>query len=107
MPLVNSFLKKEEISQEKKFDLSVSFCPNCYLVQLLNTIPPKELFEDYIYFSSTSKSFLEHCRKTANYLTKRLNLNPESLVLEIGSNDGSFLQYFNQLGIQTLGVDPA
>jgi SAM-dependent methyltransferase len=107
MPLVNAFLKKEEIPFEEKYDLSVGFCPNCYLVQLINTVSPEKLFKNYIYFSSTSKSFLEHCKKTANYLTKRLNLNSQSLVLEIASNDGAQLQYFKELGIQILGIDPA
>jgi len=107
MPLVNSFLKKEEIPEEKKYDLSVGFCPKCFLVQLVNTVSPDVLFKDYIYFSSTSKSFLEHCKKTAEYLAKRFNLNSESLVLEIASNDGAQLQYFKALGIQTLGIDPA
>ena len=107
MPLVNSFLKKEEIPHEKKYDLSVGFCPQCYLVQLINTVSPEELFRNYIYFSSTSKSFLEHCKEIANYLTKRLNLSPESLVLEIASNDGAQLQYFKELGIKILGIDPA
>jgi len=107
MPLVNSFLKKEEIPNEEKFDLSVGLCPKCYLVQLINTVPPEKLFRNYIYFSSASKLFLEHCKEIAQELVKRLNLGPESLVLEIASNDGAQLQYFKQLGIQTLGIDPA
>jgi len=107
MPLVNSFLKKEEIPLEKKYDLSVGFCPQCYLVQLINTVSPEELFRNYIYFSSTSKLFLEHCQEIAQYLVKRLNLGPESLVLEIASNDGAQLQFFKELGIKILGIDPA
>lgn len=107
MPLVNYFLKKEEIKNEKKYDLTVGFCPKCFLVQLINTVPPKDLFRNYIYFSSTSKSFLEHCQENARYLKKRLNLDAKSLVLEIASNDGSQLKYFKKLGIKILGVDPA
>ena len=107
MPLVNSFLKKEEISFEKKYDLDVGFCLKCFLVQLISIVPPEELFKNYIYFSSTSKLFLEHSKRTAEYLTKKLNLDSKSLVLEIASNDGSQLQYFKQLGVKTLGIDPA
>ena len=107
MPLVNSFLKKEDISHEKKYDLVVAFCPTCYLVQLTETAPPEALFTDYIYFSSTSTSFLEHCKRTAEYLANRLGLTTQSLVLEIASNDGAQLQYFKALGIKILGVDPA
>lgn len=107
MPLVNSFLKKEDIAHEKKYDLMVAFCPVCYLVQLTETVPPEDLFSDYIYFSSTSTSFLEHCKRTAEYLTNRLGLTTQSLVLEIASNDGAQLQYFKAFGIKILGVDPA
>lgn len=107
MPPINSFLKKEEIAEEKKYNLSVGFCPECFLVQLVDIIPPAKLFEDYIYFSSTSQYFLNHCKEIAVDLTKRLNLNKDSLVLEIASNDGAQLQYFKELGIPVLGVDPA
>ncbi len=107
MPLVNDFLTKERIASEKKYDLSVGFCPKCYLAQLIHTVPPEELFTNYVYFSSTSVSFLEHCKKLANYFTKKFNLGPESLVLEIASNDGAFLHYMKELKIQILGVDPA
>jgi SAM-dependent methyltransferase len=107
MPLVNSFLKKEDIPGEKKFDLRVAFCPKCYLVQLVETVPPKELFRDYIYFSSTSKFFVEHCKYLAGYFTQRLNLKSDSLVLEIASNDGEQLLAFKNLGIGVLGIDPA
>ncbi len=107
MPSINAFFKKEEFAGEKKYNLSVGFCPKCYLVQIIDIIPPEDLFRDYIYFSSVSKYFLEHCKENAVDLTKRLHLGPESLVLEIASNDGSQLQCFKALGIPVLGVDPA
>jgi len=107
MPPINSFLKKEEIVNEKKYNLAVGFCPECYLVQLVDTIPPEDLFKDYVYFSSTSRYFLEHCKEVANDLAKKLNLTKDSLLLEIASNDGAQLQYFKELGIPVLGVDPA
>lgn len=107
MPLVNSLLKKEDITHEKKFDLTVGFCPNCYLAQLLHTVAPEVLYRDYVYFSSVSTSFLGHCKNTARYLAKRLDLGPKSLVVEIASNDGAFLQYVKELGVPVLGVEPA
>lgn len=108
MPLVNSFLKTEnDFSREKKYDLTVAFCPSCFLVQLTETISPEILFRDYIYFSSTSTSFLEHNRRTVNYFINRFVLTPNSLVLEIASNDGAFLQFFKEHDIQVLGIDPA
>lgn len=107
IPLVNSFLKKDQTEKEKKFELTVAFCTKCYLVQLTKTVNPKELFSNYIYFSGTSELFLKHCDYLSKYLKKRLKLNSKSLVLEIASNDGSLLSYFKKLGINVLGVDPA
>ncbi|HEY4519564.1 MAG TPA: class I SAM-dependent methyltransferase [Candidatus Paceibacterota bacterium] len=108
MPLVNSFLKDEkDFIHEQRHDLTVAFCPTCYLVQLTETISPETLFRDYIYFSSTSTSFLEHNRRAVEYLTERFHLTRESLVVEIASNDGAFLQFFKERGIPVLGIDPA
>ncbi len=107
MPPVNAFLRKEDIPKERSFDLSVGFCQKCFLVQLLNTVNPKELFRHYLYFSSTTQSIIEHSRKTASYLIQRLKLGKASLVVEIGSNDGVHLQWYKEKGIQVLGVDPA
>lgn len=107
MPLVNSFLTKREIPNEEKFNLSTGFCPKCFLVQLMQTVPPERLFKDYVYFSSTSTSFLEHCKEIADDLVNKLNLNSENLVIEIASNDGAQLEVFKNLGIKILGIDPA
>jgi SAM-dependent methyltransferase len=107
MPLVNNFLREEEIANEEKYNLAVGFCPKCYLVQLLETVSPSELFVDYIYRSSTSSSFLAHCKELAAYFAERFDLGSDSLVLEIASNDGSFLEQIKALDIQIVGVDPA
>lgn len=106
MPLVNAFRKKKD-TKEKKYDLSIGFCPRCYLVQLMEHVSPQEMFEDYVYFSSVSQSVLDHSRKTAEYLSKRLKLTKNSLVIETGSNDGVHLQFYKKKGIQVLGIDPA
>ena len=105
--MVNSLLKKEEILHEKKFDLTVGFCKSCFLVQLLRTVSPAVLYRDYVYFSSVSTSFLEHCKNTTRLLVKRFDLGAKSLVIEIASNDGAFLQYVKELGIPVLGIEPA
>jgi len=106
MPLVNAFRKKKN-TKEKKYDLSIGFCPKCYLVQLMEHVSPQEMFEDYIYFSSVSQSVLDHSRATAEYLSKRLGLTKNSLVIETGSNDGVHLQFYKKRGIRVLGIDPA
>lgn len=107
MPLGNGFLKKEEISFEKKNDLSVGFCPNCYLVQLIKTVPPETLYRKMFYFPSAFESIIKECKERVYYLTKRLNLDSKSIVLDIGSSDGYQLQFFRELGMKILGIDPA
>lgn len=107
MPLGNGFLKKEEISFEKKYDLSVGFCPNRYLIQLIKTVPPEILYRKMFYFPSAFESIIKECKERAYYLTKRLNLNSKSIVLDIGSSDGYQLQFFREFGMKILGIDPA
>jgi len=107
MPRVNSYLSEEQLKSEKKNELAVGFCPNCYLVQLMQTIQPDELFTHYLYFSSASTSFLKHCEENALFFKEKLGLDKDSLVLEIASNDGAQLQYFKKFGIRILGIDPA
>lgn len=107
MPPVNAFLRKKDIPNERSYDLTVGFCPSCYLVQLTKTVNPNELFRHYLYFSSTTQSIIEHSKKTAAFLIRRLRLGRDSLVMEIGSNDGVHLQWYKQNGIAVLGIDPA
>lgn len=107
MPLVNAFLEKKDIPKEKKFDLSIGFCPNCYLVQLIKTVDPKDLFRNYLYFSSVTQTILQHSKKTSEDFIKRFKLSSNTLVFEIGSNDGVHLQFYKNKGIPVLGIDPA
>lgn len=107
LPLGNGFLKVEEIPYERKYDLSVGFCPNCYLVQLIKTIPQKILYEKSFYLQSSFKSRIIEFKKRTRYLIKKLKLFPKNLVLEIGSNDGSQLFFFKKFGMKVLGIEPA
>src|SRR3989344_7096998 len=73
MPLVNSFRKKKD-TLENKYDLSVGFCPSCHLVQLMKNVSPKDLFEEYVYFSSFTQSILVHSQKAAESFIKKFKL---------------------------------
>jgi SAM-dependent methyltransferase len=107
-PLANSYLTQDFSTQdEKSYPLALAYCPECFLVQLNYTVPPDQMFSDYLYFSSFSQSFLKHASEMADSLTERFGLGPDSRVLEIASNDGYLLQYFKQKGIQVMGVEPA
>ena len=106
MPLVNAFRKKKNTA-EKKYDLSIGFCSECYLVQLMHHVSPSELFVDYVYFSSVTQSILAHSQKTADSFIKRFSLGLKNLVMEVGSNDGVHLQFYKKKGIRVVGIDPA
>jgi 2-polyprenyl-3-methyl-5-hydroxy-6-metoxy-1,4-benzoquinol methylase len=108
MPLANSFLSKEDLGKEERsFPLETCFCRKCKLVQLSYVVDPRIMFKNYIYVSSTTKTFQNHFSDMANDIVKEFLLNQKSLVVDIGSNDGVLLKPFKNLGIQTIGVEPA
>ncbi len=109
MPLSDGLLTEEQLAgSEEKFPLEVAYCPNCSLVQILETVPPEKLFcEDYPYYSSFSKALLEHSRRNVLSLIQRYKLDADSLVVELASNDGYLLKYYVENGIPCLGIDPA
>lgn len=108
-PLADAFLRKAQLSHgEPVFPLTAAFCPQCSLLQLLETVPPEVLFcQDYPYYSSFSPALLRHSRENALELIDARNLNGSSLVVEVASNDGYLLKNFVEHGIPVLGIDPA
>ena len=93
---------------EPFYPLEVAFCPNCSLVQILETVPPEDLFLDsYQYFSSYSPTILENAKENALSLIAERKLGADSLVLELASNDGYLLKNYVEFGIPVLGIDPA
>lgn len=108
-PLADALLTREDLaSPEVTAPLELVFCNNCSLVQINETVPPEILFcRNYPYFSSVSKSLLEHFRGSALSLIEQRKLGPESLVVEAASNDGYMLKNFVERNIPVLGIDPA
>ena len=107
-PPANAFLKKEDlINPELSFPLELFFCKNCSFVQLGHVVSPDLLFGNYVYTSSTSPIFVAHFKSFAGEMAQRFGLNNESLVVDIGSNDGILLRPYKEMGIRIMGVDPA
>jgi len=107
-PLANALLTTEQLNQpEPTYPLDLAFCPNCALVQITETVPPEKLFREYLYFSSFSDTMLRHAQQIVERLIVSRQLNSNSLVVEIASNDGYLLQYYHKKGIPVLGVEPA
>jgi 2-polyprenyl-3-methyl-5-hydroxy-6-metoxy-1,4-benzoquinol methylase len=108
MPLANSYLAKEQLlNPEAIYPLHAKICNSCNLVQVVHSIPPEDIFDHYHYFSSYSPTWLKHAENFVESIIDKLNLNSESKVVEIASNDGYLLQYFMQRNIQCLGIEPA
>jgi SAM-dependent methyltransferase len=107
-PLANALLTTKQVCLiEPTYPLDLAFCQNCALVQITETVPPEKLFREYPYLSSFSDTMLRHSYELVKRLILDRHLETNSLVIEIGSNDGYLLQYYKQEGIPVLGVEPA
>lgn len=104
-PPANAFVKSAEPQQT--FPLDLFYCNCCGHVQLLDVVDPSVLFENYVYVSGTSPVFVKHFQDYADAAIKEFGLPPGSFVVDIGSNDGTFLQFFQDEGLRVLGIDPA
>lgn len=107
-PLANNLLRPEDLGKpEPRFPLAVFVCADCWLMQITETVPPVDLFSDYIYFSSFSDAMLRHAQAAAEKHIAEKKLCKESFVIEIASNDGYLLKNFVQAGVPCLGFEPA
>lgn len=107
-PLANRYLRKDQLNKmEPFFPLTAYVCSNCFLVQVDEFETPENIFSEYAYFSSYSQTWLNHCHDYTEQIIQRLNLGPHSQVIEVASNDGYLLQYFQREGIPVLGIEPA
>jgi len=107
-PPANAFVDKSAIKEQQPcFPLDIFFCRNCNHVQLLDIVDPSILFENYVYVSGTSESFVRHFDQYASALINRFSPKLGSLIVDIGSNDGTLLSAFQKRGMKGLGVDPA
>jgi hypothetical protein len=96
------------MDQIEDHPLQVMICGKCGLVQLSESLSREDLFtEEYVYYSSFSKSWLKHSRDYAESMIKLLSLHQNDLVIEVGSNDGYLLQYFLAHKIKVLGIEPS
>jgi cyclopropane fatty-acyl-phospholipid synthase-like methyltransferase len=107
-PPCESFLAEDRLNaMEPFYPLAAYVCESCFLVQLQEYVAPEEIFTEYAYFSAFSEAWLEHARRYVDGMATRLNLGPQSRVVELGSNDGYLLQYFVKKGIPVLGIEPS
>jgi hypothetical protein len=108
-PPSNSFLKQEQLNEPEVFyPLKLFVCDRCFLVQVDEYKKSDEIFNnEYAYFSSYSKTWLENAKQYADLIVSRFPLSQKSLIIEIASNDGYLLQYFKEKALHVLGIEPA
>lgn len=110
MPLANNYITREALAagQERAYPLHARVCPSCFLVQVDDPVTAHDIFaEDYAYLSSMSSGWVAHAGRYAQGMKERFGLGPESLVVEVASNDGYLLQHFVGMGVPVLGIEPA
>jgi SAM-dependent methyltransferase len=107
-PLANALIDEDKLDHpEPTFPLDLVLCSKCSLVQITETVPPQDLFGQYLYFSSFSDAMLLHAREIVGRILESRKLDSSSRVVEIASNDGYLLQYYRDAGIPVLGIEPA
>jgi SAM-dependent methyltransferase len=108
-PPSNAMLTRATLNTPEVFyPLVVETCERCWLAQVGEHMQACDIFNsDYTYFSSFSTSWLAHCERFARSAILRFNLGPDSKVIEVASNDGYLLQYFNAAGVPVLGIEPS
>lgn len=107
-PPPNRFLRKEQLNDpEPLCPADLYFCGDCALVQMLDVMPPEVMFKDHPYVSGTTATLSQHFQSVANELMERFEVPRGALVVDIGSNDGTFLKCFASFPVRVLGVEPA
>ncbi len=107
-PPSNSYLRAEQLGEPEVFyPLRVFVCEKCFLVQVDEYKKADEIFDEtYAYFSSFSKTWLEHSKNYVEMMCERFGFDENSQVIEIASNDGYLLQFFQQKSVPVLGIEP-
>ena len=105
-PLANNLNDKKNDLNDL-YPLDLNFCNQCSNTQLSVVVPPEKMFDNYLYLSSTSQDFKDHFVNIAKELKTDLKLKNTSIVVDIGSNDGIFLDPVINMGINAIGVEPA
>lgn len=108
-PLANSYLTADQLAagHDPVFPLKTMVCDACFLVQADHEVPAEAIFDEgYAYFSSFSTGWVEHARRYAEAMIARFGLGPDSLMVEVASNDGYLLQHFQAAGVPVLGIEP-
>jgi SAM-dependent methyltransferase len=107
-PVGDAYLPKEHLQDEEEtYPVELFLCLYCGHAQLSDIISPKKIYQEYIYKTADSLGLVEHFQKYVESVIQKIQPQKGDLVIDIGSNDGSVLQFFKNHGLHVLGIDPA
>ncbi|MBI3553538.1 MAG: class I SAM-dependent methyltransferase [Elusimicrobia bacterium] len=107
-PLADSYIPQSRLSEPQElYPMDLYLCGTCGFSQMLDVVQPQAIYFDYIYETKSSLGLVEHFGRYCDEVVKRIGLKPGSLVVDLGSNDGSLLSFFKKKGMKVLGIDPA
>ena len=107
MPIANGFLKKKNFKKEFFFEMEVGFSKDISLFQLNEHPKPTLMFnKNYPFFTGSSKGMIEHFKEYADWIKKNYFKKVKNLI-EIGSNDGTFLKNFSSKKVNNIGIEPS
>ncbi len=97
-PVGDAYIASDRLEQvQETYPVELFLCKSCGLAQLLDVVDPEVLYRDFIYETSISLGLVEHFQKYADQVLSQVNPAPESLVIDIGSNDGTLLKFFKNI----------
>jgi 2-polyprenyl-3-methyl-5-hydroxy-6-metoxy-1,4-benzoquinol methylase len=107
-PIADAYVAEDRVGDKQEcFPLNVCLCQACGHVQLRHVVNPELIYREYLYVTHSSPGLVDYYARYAAEMTQRTKLAMNSLVMDIGSNDGALLRAFQSLGMRVLGVDPA
>ena len=104
-PLCDAYIKTPK--KQDSYDLSVYLCKECDFVQINTIVDPKIIYSDYLYQTTSSSGLISHFAKYANEVCESVETDRSKLTVDIGSNDGTLLEFFRDRNHRVLGIEPA
>lgn len=107
-PIGDAYVAQEQLNTpQPSYPIDLFVCQRCGLAQIMDIIDPEILYGEYIYVTASSHGLPDHFIAYADSVIDRCKLKPDSLIIDIGSNDGTLLRCFQKQGMDVLGVEPA
>jgi SAM-dependent methyltransferase len=107
-PPGDHYISADELSiKEKTYPVDLYLCNDCGLTQLLEVVDAAEIYDRYIYKTSDSLGLIEHFNRGVLTILQKSQLEKGSLIVDIGSNDGSYLKIYQSKGMKVVGIEPA